>query len=194
MIPNPAKKTAAAAVDARRSPRRRRGRPRGHARRAAQPRPRHHRRDHQPRPARNWTHRSARPAASWKPPRPKRRPPRRKSRSASTTRTWCGWTPRPSSSPTPSGWPPTTPRPPSPAPSHGRYARADDEAYALIREALGASGDIIPGGGTLTIRLGPLSAPRRTRALAALCDQLNASPVRYPGTQLTLRYEVKNPA
>jgi transposase-like protein len=76
----------------------------------------------------------------------------------------------------------------------GRYARADDEAYALIREAFGTSGDIIPGGGTLTIRLGPLSAPRRTRALAALCDQLNASPVSYPGTQLTLRYEVKNPA
>ena len=55
----------------------------------------------------------------------------------------------------------------------GRYARAGDEAYALIREALTASGDIIPGDGTLHIRLDPLSAPRRTRALAALCDQLN---------------------
>ena len=77
---------------------------------------------------------------------------------------------------------------------HGRYARAGDEAYALIREALTASGDIIPGTGTLTIRLGPLSAPRRTRALAALCDQLNTTPARYPGTQLTLRFEVKNPA
>ena len=77
---------------------------------------------------------------------------------------------------------------------NGRYARADDEAYALIREALGTSGDIIPGDGTLTIRLDPLSAPRRTRAIAALCDQLNASLARYPGTQLTLRYEIKNPA
>ncbi len=58
---------------------------------------------------------------------------------------------------------------------NGHYARAGDEAYALIREALTASGDIIPDGSTLTIRLDPLTAPRRTRALAALCDQLNAT-------------------
>jgi len=75
---------------------------------------------------------------------------------------------------------------------HGSYARAEDEAYALIREALAVSGDIIPGDGTLTIRLDPLSAPRRTRAIAALCDQLNAAQARYPGTDLTLRYEVKS--
>jgi hypothetical protein len=75
---------------------------------------------------------------------------------------------------------------------NGAYARAGDEAYTLIREALTASGDIIPGDGTLTIRLDPLSAPRRTRAIAALCDQLNATATRYPGTQLTLRYEIKN--
>ena len=48
---------------------------------------------------------------------------------------------------------------------NGAYARADDEAYALIREALTTSGDIIPAtDGTLTIRLGRLSAPRRTHA------------------------------
>jgi transposase len=74
----------------------------------------------------------------------------------------------------------------------GAYARAGDEAYALIREALTTSGDIIPGHGTLTIRLAPLSAPRRTRALAALCDQLTATATSYPGTKLALRYEVKN--
>ncbi len=76
----------------------------------------------------------------------------------------------------------------------GSYPRADDEAYALIREALTASGDIIPGDGTLTIRLDPLSAPRRTRAIAALCDQLTATATRYPGTRLVLRYEVKEHA
>ena len=75
---------------------------------------------------------------------------------------------------------------------NSHYARAGDEAYALIREALTASGDIIPGGGTLTIRLDPLTAPRRTRALAALCEQLNTTGTRYPGTQLALRYEIKN--
>jgi Helix-turn-helix domain len=73
----------------------------------------------------------------------------------------------------------------------GHYARAGDEAYALIREALTASGDIHPGPGQLLIRLDPLTAPRRTQALAALCDQLNQTASRYPGTDLILRYEVK---
>ncbi|MGH3204995.1 MAG: putative transposase, partial [Streptosporangiaceae bacterium] len=75
---------------------------------------------------------------------------------------------------------------------HGYYARAGDEAYAIIREALAVSGDIIPGDGQLLIRLDPLTAPRRTQALAALCDQLTAAGTRYPGTDLVLRYEVKS--
>jgi hypothetical protein len=74
----------------------------------------------------------------------------------------------------------------------GHYARASDEAYALIREALSISGDIRPGPGELLIRLDPLTAPRRTQALAALCDQLTAVSARYPGTDLVLRYEVKS--
>jgi hypothetical protein len=73
----------------------------------------------------------------------------------------------------------------------GHYARAGDEAYTLIREALTISGDIRPGPGELLIRLDPLTAPRRTQALAALCDQLTAAGARYPGTDLLLRYEVK---
>jgi len=79
----------------------------------------------------------------------------------------------------------------------GHYSRASDEAYALIREALTTSGDICPSPGQLLIRLDPLTAPRRTQALAALCDQLTAAGARYPGTGLILRYEVKsrpNPA
>jgi transposase-like protein len=74
---------------------------------------------------------------------------------------------------------------------NGHYARAGDEAYALIREALTVSGDICPGPGQLLIRLDPLTAPRRTQALAALCDQLTAAGACYPGTDLVLRYEVK---
>ena len=75
----------------------------------------------------------------------------------------------------------------------GHYARAGDEAYALIREALTISGDICPGNGELLIRLDPVTAPRRTQALAALCDELTAAGARYPGTDLVLRYEVKSP-
>jgi transposase-like protein len=74
----------------------------------------------------------------------------------------------------------------------GHYARAGDEAYALIREALTVSGDIIPGHGELLVRLDPLTAPRRTQALAALCNQLNQAQACYPGTDLVLRYEIKS--
>ena len=79
----------------------------------------------------------------------------------------------------------------------GHYARAGHEAHALIREALAVSGDICPGNSGLLIRLDPLTAPGRTQALAALCDQLTATGACYPGTDLVLRYEVKshpNPA
>ncbi|HEY3652005.1 MAG TPA: helix-turn-helix domain-containing protein, partial [Streptosporangiaceae bacterium] len=75
---------------------------------------------------------------------------------------------------------------------HGHYARAGDEAYAVIREALTTSGDIRPGPGELLIRLDPLTAPRRTQALAALCEQLTAAGACYPGTDLVLRYEVRS--
>jgi transposase-like protein len=74
---------------------------------------------------------------------------------------------------------------------NGHYARAADEAFALIREALTVSGDIIPRDGILHVRLDPLTAPRRTRALQAICQQLNTTSTRYPGTTLALRYEVK---
>lgn len=42
-------------------------------------------------------------------------------------------------------------------------------------------------------RINPLSAPRRTRALAALCENLTATETTYPGTDLTLVYTVKQP-
>jgi hypothetical protein len=73
----------------------------------------------------------------------------------------------------------------------GRYSRAGDKAHAIAREALHASGDIIPGDRQLLIRLDPLTAPRRTRALAALCEQASQARACYPGTGLVLRYEVK---
>lgn len=50
------------------------------------------------------------------------------------------------------------------------YARAVDEARALIREAMKLSGDLEVRGDTLHVWLSPASAPRRSRALHALCD------------------------
>lgn len=72
------------------------------------------------------------------------------------------------------------------------YARADQEAHALTRAILVASGDIIPGQDTLTLRLDPLATPRATAAMAELCEVLTATGTTYPGTDLTLRYEAKN--
>ena len=36
-----------------------------------------------------------------------------------------------------------------------------------------------------------LTAPRRSRALAGLCEDLTATETAYPGTHLTLVYSVK---
>jgi transposase len=75
---------------------------------------------------------------------------------------------------------------------HTGYARANHEAHTLIRQALTCCGDIDPGDGVLTVRLDPLPTRRATTAIAELCEHLTATKTRYPGTDLTLRYEVKN--
>jgi len=75
---------------------------------------------------------------------------------------------------------------------HTSYARANREAHALIRQALTGSGDIDPRDGALTIRLDPLPTRRATTAIAELCEHLTATKTRYPGTDLILRYEIKN--
>ena len=71
------------------------------------------------------------------------------------------------------------------------YSRGDDEARALLREAFTLTGDLQIIGTTLHVRLDPASAPRRSRALAALCVELTDTRTRYPGTDLTLVYSVK---
>jgi len=71
------------------------------------------------------------------------------------------------------------------------YARADDEARSLLREIFHAPADLEIIDRQLHVRIHPLSAPRRTRALAALCDELTATRTVYPGTDLTLVYTTK---
>ena len=131
-----------------------------------------------------WRRTPSRPGRRGSRPRP--HPPRR-----DRPGTWSAWRPRSSRSPTPSGWPPTTPKPPWPGRWTATTPAPATRHTPLIREALTTSGDICPGNGQLLIRLDPLTAPRRTQALAALCDQLNQTQACYPGTDLVLRYEVK---
>ncbi len=73
------------------------------------------------------------------------------------------------------------------------YARAEDEARSLLREALRSPADLQVAGSELHVRVSPLSAPRRTRAIAALCAELSSTDTVYPGTDLVLRYSVKEP-
>jgi len=71
------------------------------------------------------------------------------------------------------------------------YSRGEDEARALLREAFTLPGDLQIIGETLHVRLDPASTPRRSKALAALCDQLTQTQTRYPGTDLVVAYSVK---
>jgi hypothetical protein len=61
----------------------------------------------------------------------------------------------------------------------------------VLREIFNAPADVQIIGTDLHVRVHPLSAPRRTRALAGLCADLTATHTFYPGTELTLVYTVK---
>jgi transposase-like protein len=72
------------------------------------------------------------------------------------------------------------------------YPRARHEARTLLREIFARPADLQIAGGRLHVRVHPLSAPRRTRALAGLCADLTATQTLYPGSDLTLVYSVKS--
>ncbi|MBG0741852.1 helix-turn-helix domain-containing protein [Paeniglutamicibacter antarcticus] len=75
------------------------------------------------------------------------------------------------------------------------YAKAGNEAHALMRQMFNQSGDIDPTvPGFLTIRLDPLPTQAKTDAIIELCNHLTTTKTRYPGTNLILRYQVKDKA
>jgi len=71
------------------------------------------------------------------------------------------------------------------------YRRAEDEGRTLIQSALASAADIEVTDHELRVTIAPLSSAHRTRAIAALCDELNRSQTRFPGTRLCLRYVVR---
>jgi hypothetical protein len=73
-------------------------------------------------------------------------------------------------------------------------SRADAEGRAFLRTAVAQPGDILVQGDDLVVRLAPMSAPRYTAALRALCNELNALQPRFPETTYRMRYEVAEPA
>jgi transposase len=70
------------------------------------------------------------------------------------------------------------------------YARVDDEGRTLIQTALQSTAAIQPTRSELRVTLSALSSPHRSRVIAALCEILNKTETRFPGTDLRLRFAV----
>ena len=73
------------------------------------------------------------------------------------------------------------------------YRRSEDEGRTLIQAALASTADLIVTETELRVVLAPMSSPHRSAAIAALCAELNASAVNFPGSKLRLRYSVADP-
>lgn len=73
------------------------------------------------------------------------------------------------------------------------YKRVEDEGRTFIQSALASAGDLLVTHTELRVVLAPLSSPHRTRALSALCEDLDRTGTRFPGTRLRVRYAVGRP-
>jgi len=71
------------------------------------------------------------------------------------------------------------------------YRRADDEGRTLIQSALASAADIEVTDQELRLTLAPMSSPHRTKAIAALCQELNRFETVFPGSNLRLRYAIR---
>jgi len=71
------------------------------------------------------------------------------------------------------------------------YHRVEDEGRTLIQSALASSADLEVTPTELRVTLASLSSPHRTRAIAAVCEALNQSNTRFPGSSLRLCYAVR---
>lgn len=71
------------------------------------------------------------------------------------------------------------------------FRRRELEGRSVIRDMLQACGDLRLVGDTLEVHLEQMSAPRYTRAMQSLCEQLNAVSCTLPETAIRLRFFVK---
>ena len=74
------------------------------------------------------------------------------------------------------------------------YRRADDEGRTLIQAALASAADLRVTKQELRVLLAPQSSPHRTRAIAALCEELNRRKAVFPGSSLRLIYAIQDPS
>lgn len=71
------------------------------------------------------------------------------------------------------------------------YVRSEEEGRALVRAVLRSPADVLPDrqAGLLRVRVHGMPNGRSDTAVAQLCQRLNEAHVKYPGTELTLRFE-----
>jgi len=73
------------------------------------------------------------------------------------------------------------------------YARAGEEGRTLLQAAFQSPARLEVTDGELRVTIAAQSSPHRTAALSALCEQLDALAVPFPGTHLRLRLAVQAP-
>src|SRR5664279_56878 len=71
------------------------------------------------------------------------------------------------------------------------YSRAGQEGRTLLQSALAGAADLQVTETELRVTLTPQSSPHRTRAIAALCVQLNQTTPLFPGSRLRLHYAIR---
>jgi len=72
------------------------------------------------------------------------------------------------------------------------YRRWRQDGRTIIQSMLQSSGDLEVRPGMLRVIIAPQSAPNRSRALARLCEELNALAVKFPGSDLLLNFSVQD--
>ena len=70
------------------------------------------------------------------------------------------------------------------------YRRAGDEGRTLIQSALASAADLGVSQTELRVTLAAQRSPHRTRAIAALCVELNQTKTIFPGSRLLLHFAV----
>lgn len=71
------------------------------------------------------------------------------------------------------------------------YRRAEEEGRTLLQSALASAADLEVTATELRVTLAPLSSAHRTRAIAALCEELNRTETLFPGSRLRLHYAIR---
>jgi len=74
------------------------------------------------------------------------------------------------------------------------YRRAQDEGRTLLQAALSSTADLKVSKRELRVRLASQSSPHRTRAIAALCEELTKEKTIFPGSNLRLVYAIQEPS